>query len=174
VTGVLKKFFRELPEPLVPFRMYSMFSDASRGEDTATQLQTFKALFKMLPPVNLACLNLLIPFLKEVSHYSATNRMDPSNLGIVFGPTLMRSEDPMQGMLNDRSAVRSLLFCGVCGVHAFRCGASSLAVLDVVFMFLVLSVRSVMPAASVRSVASVIITISLCALRQLDNRRRRR
>mmetsp|Transcript_1110 Transcript_1110/g.3421 ORF Transcript_1110/g.3421 Transcript_1110/m.3421 type:complete len:863 (+) Transcript_1110:272-2860(+) len=104
VTGVLKKFFRELPEPLIPFRMYSMFNDATRTDNTAAQLQTFKALLKMLPAVNAACLSLLIPFLKEVSLYSSTNRMDPSNLGIVFGPTLMRSEDPMQGMLNDRSA----------------------------------------------------------------------
>uniref|UniRef100_A0A3Q4MAB3 Rho GTPase activating protein 9 n=1 Tax=Neolamprologus brichardi TaxID=32507 RepID=A0A3Q4MAB3_NEOBR len=78
ITGALKLFFRELPEPLVP---YGFFTDI---------VET--CLVLNMPPPNHDTLQFMCRHLKRVLENSETNRMTTQNIGIVFGPTLMRPE----------------------------------------------------------------------------------
>uniref|UniRef100_A0A672ZP48 Rho GTPase activating protein 9 n=1 Tax=Sphaeramia orbicularis TaxID=375764 RepID=A0A672ZP48_9TELE len=78
ITGALKLFFRELPEPLVP---YGFFTDI---------VET--CLVLNMPPPNHDTLLFMCRHLKRVLEHSDTNRMTTQNIGIVFGPTLMRPE----------------------------------------------------------------------------------
>jgi len=98
VAGALKKFFRELPEPLFTFEAHDEFLNATREADKVTALKTSLA---SLPRENYLIIHYLLKFLKEVSKHSDVNKMAASNLGIVFGPTLMRNkEESLSGMMN--------------------------------------------------------------------------
>lgn len=50
-----------------------------------------KAAVAALPETNRAVLAFLIEFLFRIQAESATNLMDPTNLGVVFGPTVLRN-----------------------------------------------------------------------------------
>ncbi|XP_063111072.1 rho GTPase-activating protein 9 isoform X3 [Cavia porcellus] len=92
VTGALKLFLRELPEPLVPPQLLSHFRAAlalSKSEERLSQIQE---LIESMPKPNHDTLRHLLEHLCRVIAHSDKNRMTPHNLGIVFGPTLFRPE----------------------------------------------------------------------------------
>lgn len=97
VTSVLKNYFRELPNPLLTFDLYDDFINAvgSKQEPPAKAIHMAK-LVSMLPRQHYCTLKNLILHLHRVQEGSAENRMTARNLGVVFGPTLMRSNDPTQ------------------------------------------------------------------------------
>uniref|UniRef100_A0A8C5PF73 Rho GTPase activating protein 9 n=2 Tax=Leptobrachium leishanense TaxID=445787 RepID=A0A8C5PF73_9ANUR len=92
ITGALKMFFRELPEPLIPYSMFDEFVAAVQIADATERLQTIKELVRSLPDPNYDTLEYMMTHLKSVMECSESNRMSTQNIGIVFGPTLMRPE----------------------------------------------------------------------------------
>ncbi|XP_041440354.1 rho GTPase-activating protein 15 isoform X3 [Xenopus laevis] len=92
ITGALKMFFRELPEPLIPFGMFEQFVEAVQIPDLDERIETITALVSVLPEPNHDTLKHILSHLKRVMEHSETNRMTTQNIGIVFGPTLMRPE----------------------------------------------------------------------------------
>ncbi|XP_041813806.1 GEM-interacting protein [Chelmon rostratus] len=100
ITSLLKHFFKELPEPLLTFDLYNCFiavgktiqSQSERELDTNEIMDTvnnLQRLLQKLPPYCYSTLQHLISHLQRVSE-NCENKMSPSNLGIVFGPTLLR------------------------------------------------------------------------------------
>ncbi|XP_013376334.1 PREDICTED: rho GTPase-activating protein 9 isoform X2 [Chinchilla lanigera] len=92
VTGALKLFLRELPQPLVPPQLLPHFRAAlalSKSEERLSQIQE---LIESMPKPNHDTLRYLLEHLCRVIAHSDSNRMTPHNLGIVFGPTLFRPE----------------------------------------------------------------------------------
>uniref|UniRef100_A0A3B5LB15 Uncharacterized protein n=1 Tax=Xiphophorus couchianus TaxID=32473 RepID=A0A3B5LB15_9TELE len=92
ITGALKLFFRELPEPLFPFSHFNDFIAAIRISDYNTKLSHIYELVKSLPTVNHDTMKLLFGHLQRVIEYGEDNRMTVQNVAIVFGPTLLRPE----------------------------------------------------------------------------------
>ncbi|XP_031753032.1 rho GTPase-activating protein 9 isoform X2 [Xenopus tropicalis] len=92
ITGALKMFFRELPEPLIPFSMFEQYVEAVQIPDLDERIETIKDLVSTLPEPNHDTLKHMLSHLKRVMEHSETNRMTTQNIGIVFGPTLMRPE----------------------------------------------------------------------------------
>ncbi|XP_043958954.1 rho GTPase-activating protein 27 isoform X3 [Gambusia affinis] len=92
ITGALKLFFRELPEPLFPFSHFNEFVTAIRISDYNTKLSHIYELVKSLPTVNHDTMKLLFGHLQRVINYGEDNRMTVQNVAIVFGPTLLRPE----------------------------------------------------------------------------------
>ncbi|NXT01422.1 RHG15 protein, partial [Jacana jacana] len=92
VTGALKLFFRELPEPLVPYRLFDPFIEAVKLPDPQERVERVAELVQGLPPPNYATLRYLLAHLCRVMEHVETNRMTRQNIGIVFGPTLLRPE----------------------------------------------------------------------------------
>ncbi|XP_053311714.1 rho GTPase-activating protein 9 isoform X2 [Spea bombifrons] len=92
ITGALKMFFRELPEPLIPFSMFDEFVAAVKITDATERIEIIKNLVKNLPEANHDTLKYITCHLKGVMERSESNRMTTQNIGIVFGPTLMRPE----------------------------------------------------------------------------------
>lgn len=111
LSNVLKLYLRQLPEPLMPFRLYNGLmglakeslrdcetGKASRLEDKGAETEPevlamterLKELLQDLPFENRVSLQYLIKHLCRVSEQEHINKMSPSNLGIVFGPALMR------------------------------------------------------------------------------------
>ncbi|CAL8321354.1 unnamed protein product [Boreogadus saida] len=100
ISSLLKSFFRKLPEPLFTNEKYADFIEANRIEDPAERLKTIKRLLHELPDHHYQTLKFLSAHLKAVADNSEKNKMEPRNLAIVFGPTLVRrSEDNMTDMV---------------------------------------------------------------------------
>ncbi|XP_022065196.2 rho GTPase-activating protein 23-like isoform X4 [Acanthochromis polyacanthus] len=100
ISSLLKSFFRKLPEPLFTDDKYNDFIDANRIEDAEDRLKTMKKLIHDLPDHYYHTLQFLVGHLKKVADHSEKNKMEPRNLALVFGPTLVRtSEDNMTDMV---------------------------------------------------------------------------
>ncbi|XP_054674534.1 rho GTPase-activating protein 21 isoform X5 [Grus americana] len=93
ISSLLKSFFRKLPEPLFTNDKYADFIDANRKEDPVERLKTLKRLIHDLPEHHYETLKFLSAHLKTVAENSEKNKMEPRNLAIVFGPTLVRTSD---------------------------------------------------------------------------------
>uniref|UniRef100_A0A4W5N120 Rho GTPase activating protein 27 n=1 Tax=Hucho hucho TaxID=62062 RepID=A0A4W5N120_9TELE len=92
ITGALKLFFRELPEPLFPFSHFSRFIQAIRTVDYHLKVSYMRELVESLPRPNYDTMELLFSHLRKVIEYGEENRMTVQNVAIVFGPTLLRPE----------------------------------------------------------------------------------
>uniref|UniRef100_A0A670YE94 Rho GTPase activating protein 21 n=1 Tax=Pseudonaja textilis TaxID=8673 RepID=A0A670YE94_PSETE len=100
ISSLLKSFLRKLPEPLFTNGKYASFIDANRKEDPVERLKTLKNLIHDLPEHHYETLRFLCAHLRIVAEHSEENKMEPRNLAIVFGPTLVRtSEDNMTNMV---------------------------------------------------------------------------
>ncbi|KAM4524357.1 rho GTPase-activating protein 27 isoform 1-T2 [Odontesthes bonariensis] len=92
ITGALKLFFRELPEPLFPFSHFNKFISAIRIPDYNTKLSCIYELVRSLPAPNHDTMELLFGHLHRLIKFGEDNRMTVQNVAIVFGPTLLRPE----------------------------------------------------------------------------------
>ncbi|XP_029311686.1 LOW QUALITY PROTEIN: rho GTPase-activating protein 23-like [Cottoperca gobio] len=100
ISSLLKSFLRKLPEPLFTDDKYNDFIDANRIEGAEDRLKTMKKLIRDLPDYYYHTLKFLVGHLKKVADHSDKNKMEPRNLALVFGPTLVRtSEDNMTDMV---------------------------------------------------------------------------
>ncbi|XP_022378866.1 rho GTPase-activating protein 9 isoform X2 [Enhydra lutris kenyoni] len=92
VTGALKLFLRELPQPLVPPLLLPHFRAALALSESEQRVSQIRELIGSMPKPNRDTLQCLLEHLCRVIAHSNKNRMTPHNLGIVFGPTLFRPE----------------------------------------------------------------------------------
>ncbi|XP_072306661.1 rho GTPase-activating protein 29 isoform X2 [Eucyclogobius newberryi] len=115
ISNVLKLYLRQLPEPLILFRYYNDFIGLAKESQriiveeleafrlspapvspTQVSVELNRVLFKIkdllrqLPPTHYKTLQFLIEHLHRVTEQSEENKMTASNLGIIFGPTLIK------------------------------------------------------------------------------------
>ncbi|XP_055987730.1 rho GTPase-activating protein 12 isoform X2 [Sorex fumeus] len=91
ITGALKMFFRELPEPLFTFSHFNDFVNAIKQEPRQ-RVAAVKDLIKQLPKPNQDTMQILFRHLKRVIENGEKNRMTYQSIAIVFGPTLLKPE----------------------------------------------------------------------------------
>ncbi|XP_041859318.1 rho GTPase-activating protein 27-like [Melanotaenia boesemani] len=89
ITGALKLFFRELPEPLFPFSCFDKFIAAIQVPDYNLRVSYMKDLVRSLPLPNHNTMELLFKHLRRVIEHKDSNRMSVQSVAIVFGPTLL-------------------------------------------------------------------------------------
>eukprot|EP00468_Gymnochlora_sp_CCMP2014_P004404 CAMPEP_0167754398 /NCGR_PEP_ID=MMETSP0110_2-20121227/8245_1 /TAXON_ID=629695 /ORGANISM="Gymnochlora sp., Strain CCMP2014" /LENGTH=774 /DNA_ID=CAMNT_0007640267 /DNA_START=148 /DNA_END=2472 /DNA_ORIENTATION=- len=101
VAGLLKLFFRELPEPLIPYTHYRGFISVP-GSSSSTQdlVEKFKVVIATMDINIRNILRYLITFLSEIAKQSDVNKMLPKNLAVCWAPSLMKSDKP-----NDPSTI---------------------------------------------------------------------
>ncbi|XP_034745304.1 rho GTPase-activating protein 42 [Etheostoma cragini] len=101
ITSGLKNYFRCLAEPVLTYRLHKEFIKASKYDDQKYRVRAIHALVYKLPEKNRAMLDVLTNHLLKVSSHSDQNMMTVSNLGMIFGPTLLRSqEETVAAMMN--------------------------------------------------------------------------
>ncbi|XP_005994735.1 rho GTPase-activating protein 12b isoform X9 [Latimeria chalumnae] len=91
VTGALKMFFRELPEPLFTYNYFNDFVQAIKTQDKH-RVHAIRDLIKQLPKPNQDTMQALFKHLKKIIDNGEVNRMTTQSVAIVFGPTLLRPE----------------------------------------------------------------------------------
>ncbi|XP_055367028.1 rho GTPase-activating protein 27-like [Betta splendens] len=92
VTGALKLFLRELPEPLFPFSFFDKFIAAIQVANYNLRVSYMKDLVRSLPLPNHDTMEVLFKHLRRVIEHKDSNRMSVQSVAIVFGPTLLRPE----------------------------------------------------------------------------------
>uniref|UniRef100_A0A3Q2QA38 Rho GTPase-activating protein 29 n=1 Tax=Fundulus heteroclitus TaxID=8078 RepID=A0A3Q2QA38_FUNHE len=114
ISNVLKLYLRQLPEPLIQYRFYNdliglakecqrvIAEEAEEPPSSQTRekgapsvrmsktISKIKDLLCQLPSANYRTLRHLIAHLNRVSKQADENKMTASNLGIIFGPTLVK------------------------------------------------------------------------------------
>ncbi|ETE71450.1 Rho GTPase-activating protein 27, partial [Ophiophagus hannah] len=93
ITGALKLFFRELPEPLFPFSYFNRLIAAAEIIDPAKRRHHLREVVYSLPPANFNTSRVLFQHLSRVVEFREKNRMSLQSIAIVFGPTLLRPQD---------------------------------------------------------------------------------
>ncbi|XP_044579356.1 rho GTPase-activating protein 100F isoform X2 [Cotesia glomerata] len=94
ITGVLKDYLRELPEPLFTKCLYQMMVDALAvclPDDPQGNAKLMFSILDCLPKVNKCTLIYLLDHLALV--LSQCNKMSPASLAVCFGPVLMLHSD---------------------------------------------------------------------------------
>nr|XP_046205657.1 rho GTPase-activating protein 1-like [Oncorhynchus gorbuscha] len=89
---ILKTFLRELPEPLLTYQLYNDIVNF-HNVDSSAKVTAIQNMLAMLPEENYTSLKFLIEFLVQVSAQSEINKMNNTNLAVVFGPNLLWGQD---------------------------------------------------------------------------------
>ncbi|KAG5830644.1 hypothetical protein ANANG_G00312850, partial [Anguilla anguilla] len=93
VAGVLKLYFRGLENPLFPKERFNDLISCIRIENLYDRALYIRKILLTSPRSVLIVMRYLFAFLNHLSQYSDENMMDPYNLAICFGPTLMPTPD---------------------------------------------------------------------------------
>ncbi|KAJ3603091.1 hypothetical protein NHX12_030835 [Muraenolepis orangiensis] len=93
VAGVLKLYFRGLENPLFPKELFLDFMSTTKLESGAERARHLQKLIVTLSRPVIVVMRYLFAFLNHLSQYSDENMMDPYNVAICFGPTLMPIPD---------------------------------------------------------------------------------
>ncbi|XP_037620523.1 rho GTPase-activating protein 10 isoform X3 [Sebastes umbrosus] len=101
VTSALKLYLRSLPEPLMTYGLYKEFISPAKGGSPESRIQAVHCLVHKLPERNRQVLGLLMKHLANVAAHSKQNLMTVANLGVVFGPTLMRPQEDTVAAIMD-------------------------------------------------------------------------
>ncbi|XP_077979662.1 rho GTPase-activating protein 44-like isoform X2 [Glandiceps talaboti] len=104
ITGVLKQYLRELPEPLLTFALYDEFVSANSIQDTDARLQALWTTVNKLPKPNFDNLRFLIKFLHKLAEYSDVTKMTSSNLALVIAPNIMWAKEDTISMMSTGTA----------------------------------------------------------------------
>ncbi|XP_055692236.1 rho GTPase-activating protein Graf [Lutzomyia longipalpis] len=91
IASALKHYLRNLNEPLMTFRYHKDFIAAAKMDTRIQRLSQVHTLVYRLPKSNFEMLEIVIRHLKAVSMKCHKNKMSVFNLGVVFGPTLLRA-----------------------------------------------------------------------------------
>ncbi|XP_047498840.1 rho GTPase-activating protein 26-like isoform X1 [Penaeus chinensis] len=107
ITSAIKQYFRNLPEPLMTYKLHSAFIAAAKQDRLFQRVNEIHSLVHKLPKTNFTVLKTLVQHLVNVSSKSEKNLMTVSNLGVCFGPTLLRPEEETV------AAIMDIKFCNI-------------------------------------------------------------
>uniref|UniRef100_I3J098 Myosin IXB n=1 Tax=Oreochromis niloticus TaxID=8128 RepID=I3J098_ORENI len=107
VTGLVKQWLRELPDPLMTFTHYNDFLHAVDLPEKQEQLHAIYKVLDELPTANYNTLERLVFHLVRVCKEEAHNRMSPNSLAIVFAPCILRCPDSADPLLSMKDVAKT-------------------------------------------------------------------
>ncbi|KAJ1371723.1 hypothetical protein KIN20_033720 [Parelaphostrongylus tenuis] len=107
ISSAVKTFLRNLPEPLMTFDQHNLFINAAKMDDRCTRIDHIHYYVHKLPSDHKSMLEIIIRHLKRVADHSVENLMTVGNLGVCFGPTLLRPKEETM------AAIMDIKFCNV-------------------------------------------------------------
>lgn len=132
VAALLKKFLRELPDPLLTYKLYRLFITSQKINDEEKRRRVLHLTCCLLPKTHRDSLEILFSFLIWASSFSQVDeesgsKMDTHNLATVITPNILRDKSAVVGMDENSflaiEAVNSLI-----EYNDQMCEASNLAV----------------------------------------------
>nr|XP_013802372.1 PREDICTED: arf-GAP with Rho-GAP domain, ANK repeat and PH domain-containing protein 3 [Apteryx mantelli mantelli] len=92
VTDVLKRFFRELEDPVFTLELHPQWKEAAGISSKPQRLERYKELIHRLPRLNHKTLAALIGHLYRVQKCADLNQMSTKNLSLLFAPSLFQTD----------------------------------------------------------------------------------
>lgn len=90
VCSVLKRFLRDLPEPVMGKYAVNFLSVCEMDGSMEEKVKIYRELLRKLPVVEYKTLRKLLGHLHFIQTQSSINKMKIENLSMIFGPTLMQ------------------------------------------------------------------------------------
>ncbi|XP_029987922.1 unconventional myosin-IXb isoform X3 [Sphaeramia orbicularis] len=109
VTGLVKQWLRELPDPLMTFTHYNDFLHAVELPEKQEQLHAIYKVIEELPTANFNTLERLVFHLVRVCKEETHNRMSPNSLAIVFAPCILRCPDSADPLLSMKDVAKTTM-----------------------------------------------------------------
>uniref|UniRef100_A0A8B9TP79 SLIT-ROBO Rho GTPase activating protein 3 n=1 Tax=Anas platyrhynchos TaxID=8839 RepID=A0A8B9TP79_ANAPL len=112
VAGVLKLYFRGLENPLFPKERFQDLISTIKTENPTERVHQIQQIIITLPRAVIVVMRYLFAFLNHLSQYSDENMMDPYNLAICFGPTLMHipdGQDPVSCQAHVNEVIKTII-----------------------------------------------------------------
>ncbi|CEF68380.1 GRAF ortholog [Strongyloides ratti] len=107
ISSAVKTFLRNLPEPLMTFELHSHFINAAKMDDGDQRVDHIHYYVYKLPESHRNMLKIVLSHLKKVADMADENLMTVGNLGVCFGPTLLRPKEETV------TAIMDIKFCNV-------------------------------------------------------------
>uniref|UniRef100_A0AAQ4PXD6 Rho GTPase-activating protein 26 n=1 Tax=Gasterosteus aculeatus aculeatus TaxID=481459 RepID=A0AAQ4PXD6_GASAC len=101
ITSAIKHYLRVLPGPLMTYQYQRSFIKAAKLDNQEARVTEVHALVHRLPEKNRQMLELLMKHLATVASHHHQNLMTIANLGVVFGPTLLRPQEETVAAIMD-------------------------------------------------------------------------
>ncbi|KAK5858818.1 hypothetical protein PBY51_002933 [Eleginops maclovinus] len=101
ITSAIKHYLRVLPGPLMTYQYQRSFIKAAKLDNQEARVTEVHALVHRLPEKNRQMLELLMKHLSNVASHHQQNLMTIANLGVVFGPTLLRPQEETVAAIMD-------------------------------------------------------------------------
>ncbi|XP_062868358.1 rho GTPase-activating protein 26-like isoform X2 [Trichomycterus rosablanca] len=101
ITSAIKNYLRMLPAPLMTYQYQRSFIKAAKLDNPEARVQEIHSIVHRLPEKNRQMLELLIKHLANVASHHQQNLMTVANLGVVFGPTLLRPQEETVAAIMD-------------------------------------------------------------------------
>ncbi|XP_060904604.1 arf-GAP with Rho-GAP domain, ANK repeat and PH domain-containing protein 3 isoform X2 [Labrus mixtus] len=92
VTDVLKRFFREVDDPVFMCDLHPLWQEAAKIPQRSLRLDRYKEIIRSLPRVNRTTLAALISHLYRVQKCADLNQMCTKNLSLLFAPSLFQTD----------------------------------------------------------------------------------
>uniref|UniRef100_A0A667YBZ8 SLIT-ROBO Rho GTPase activating protein 3 n=1 Tax=Myripristis murdjan TaxID=586833 RepID=A0A667YBZ8_9TELE len=112
VAGVLKLYFRGLENPLFPKERFVDLISTTKLDSGAERAHHLQQIIVTLQRPVIIVMRYLFAFLNHLSQYSDENMMDPYNLAICFGPTLMPipdDQDPVACQAHVNEVIKTII-----------------------------------------------------------------
>ncbi|MCI4386281.1 hypothetical protein PGIGA_G00060560 [Pangasianodon gigas] len=101
ITSAIKHYLRMLPAPLMTYQYQRSFIKAAKLDNPEARVQEIHSIVHRLPEKNRQMLELLMKHLANVASHHQQNLMTVANLGVVFGPTLLRPQEETVAAIMD-------------------------------------------------------------------------
>jgi hypothetical protein len=128
VAALLKRYLRELPDPLLTFKLHRLIITSQRIQDEEKRQRVLHLTCCLLPKSHRDCLEVLFSFLNWVASFHQVDeengsKMDTHNLATVIAPNILFTNTKNPGMDDSFlaiEAVHTLIECNeqMCEVRA--------------------------------------------------------
>ncbi|KAJ6257659.1 hypothetical protein Dda_7446 [Drechslerella dactyloides] len=113
IAALLKKFLRELPDPLLTFKLYKLFIVSQKLPDEEKKRRVLHLTCCLLPKYHRDSIEILFSFLNWVASFShvdeeSGSKMDVHNLATVITPNILYTKNQLPGMDDSFLAIEAI------------------------------------------------------------------
>jgi hypothetical protein len=130
VAALLKKYLRELPDPLLTFKLHRLFIASQKIADEDKRRRVLHLTCCLLPKAHRDCLEILCSFFHWVASFhqvdeESGSKMDTHNLATVIAPNILftNAKTPVDDNFLAIEVVHTLIECNdqMCEVSSIQC-----------------------------------------------------
>ena len=109
ITGLLKYYFKNLPDPLLPFRFYTILEKLIKEPQTNENLFSMKKILSCFPIQNYNILKAFFECILNTLTESESNKMTISSMAICVSAILIKNPDAQANPIETNSVTQKII-----------------------------------------------------------------